>query len=112
MTILICQKSLLPDFLQNERTTKLIFEAEKKKDPDDPVTFIQWNKTMRPVANCRNGVPGQTQAALVDYIVNCDSVNFNRLNNLFLFRIGPQVTTCQYGFPLWYEKTIISFISV
>ncbi|CAG8724918.1 20746_t:CDS:2 [Dentiscutata erythropus] len=53
------------------------------------------------MANCRNGVPDQTQVALVNYIVENGGENFNGLNTLFLFKNCLAISRCQYGFPLW-----------
>ncbi|CAH1764259.1 7617_t:CDS:2, partial [Entrophospora sp. SA101] len=53
--------------------------ATKQIDIDEPALFIQldnngFNDTA--VLNCRNGVLGQTQYALIVYIVGCGGVNF------------------------------------
>ncbi|CAG8490116.1 10689_t:CDS:1 [Diversispora eburnea] len=95
-----------PAFLQNENTANLILKATKKMNVDDPAIFILWNATGfndTPLANCRNGVPGQTQGAVVNYILGSGGRDFNGLNTLFLFRNNLAITRCQYGFPLWYE---------
>lgn len=79
---------------------------------DDPAIFIQWDNNGfndTPMANCRNGVPGQTQGAVVNYIVGSGGVNFNGLNTMFLFRNCTGIANCQYGFPLWYENFSFMF---
>ncbi|PKY48932.1 hypothetical protein RhiirA4_464685 [Rhizophagus irregularis] len=70
----------LPAFLQNENTARLILKATKQMTLDDPAIFIQWDNNGfndTPMANCRNGVPGQTQAALIAHIVGSGGVDFN-----------------------------------
>ncbi|CAB4406337.1 unnamed protein product [Rhizophagus irregularis] len=94
----------LPVFLRDENTAKLILKAKKHMNVDDPAILIQWNANGfndTAVTNCRNGVPGQTQAAIVNYIVGNGSVNFNGLNTLFLFKNNLAITNCQYQFPSW-----------
>ena len=96
----------LPDFLRNEDTAELILKAVKEMEVDDPAIFIQWNNdgfNNTPVANCRNGVPGQTLTELIRYIVASGGVNFRGLNTLFLFREGLVLSQCQSGIPLWYK---------
>lgn len=102
----------LPVFLRDENTAKLILKAEKHMNVDDPAILIQWNANGfndTAVKNCRNGVPGQTQAAIVNYIVGNGGVNFNGLNTLFLFRNNLAITNCQYQFPSWYENFQLFF---
>ncbi|RHZ68389.1 hypothetical protein Glove_295g43 [Diversispora epigaea] len=53
------------------------------------------------MANCRNGIAGQTKAAIVNYIVGSGGVDFNGLNEMFLFRSPLAISRSQYGFPLW-----------
>ncbi|CAJ0844527.1 12666_t:CDS:2 [Entrophospora sp. SA101] len=99
----------------NSIKTKLILRATKQIDIDEPALFIQldnngFNDTA--VLNCRNGVLGQTQYALIVYIVGCGGVNFRGLNTLFLFRNNLAIFHCQYGFPLWtrYQMGIVYFL--
>src|SRR5438128_11719248 len=92
----------LPVYLQNEKVAKLILKATKKMNVDDPAIFIQWNNNGfndTPMANCRNGVAGQTQPAVVNYIVGSGGTDFNGLNTLFLFRNNLAIGRCQYAFP-------------
>ncbi|CAG8645781.1 10752_t:CDS:1, partial [Diversispora eburnea] len=79
----------LPTFFQNENTAHLIIKAVKNMNLDDPAIFIQWNNNGfndTPMANCRNGIADQTKAAIINYIVGSGGVDFNDLNELFLFR--------------------------
>jgi len=81
---------------------------------DNPAIFIQWNNdgfNDTAVADCRNGVPGQTLAELIRYIVGSGGVNFHGLNTLFLFREALVLSQCQSGLPLWYEKFLLSFVN-
>ncbi|CAJ0926713.1 464_t:CDS:10 [Entrophospora sp. SA101] len=94
----------LPAYLQNENTAKLILQATKQMGIDDPALLIRFDNNGfndTAVLNCRNGVPGQTQGALIAYIVGSGGVNFRGLNKLFLFRSCLAISRCQYGFPPW-----------
>ncbi|GES73026.1 hypothetical protein GLOIN_2v1883137 [Rhizophagus clarus] len=102
MAFISLAPSALPVFLRNENTAKLILKAVKHMNVDDPAILIQWNANGfndNAVANCRNGVPGQTQADIVNYIVGNGGVDFNGLNTLLLFRNNLAIPTCQYQFP-------------
>ncbi|CAG8781565.1 18568_t:CDS:1, partial [Gigaspora rosea] len=93
----------LPTFFQNETTAHLILKAMKNMNVDDPAIFIQWNDNGfndTQIANCRNGVASQTKVAIINYIVGCGGVDFNGLNELFLFRSPLAISRCQHGFPL------------
>jgi hypothetical protein len=105
----------LPACLRNENTANLILKGTKQMNVDDPAIFIQWDSNGfndTPMANCRNGVPGQTQGAIVNYIVGSGGVDFNGLGVLFLFRTVLGISTCQHGFPLWYKNFHSCFLDL
>ncbi|CAG8661838.1 16025_t:CDS:2 [Funneliformis mosseae] len=94
----------LPIYLQNENTAALILRATKRMKVDNSAIFIQWNHqgfNDTTMLNCRNGVYGQTQDAIVTYIVENGGVNFNDMNTMFLFKENFAIASCQYGFPQW-----------
>ncbi|GBB94478.1 hypothetical protein RclHR1_23610002 [Rhizophagus clarus] len=91
----------LPAFLQNENTARLILKATKQMNIDDPAIFIQWDNNGfndTPIADCCNGVPGQTQATLIAHIVGSGGVDFNGLHTFFLFRNTLAITQCHFPF--------------
>ncbi|RHZ87174.1 hypothetical protein Glove_40g58 [Diversispora epigaea] len=60
-----------PRFMQSENIADLILQAEKQMNVDDPALIVQWNNNGfndTGIANCRNGIPGQTKQAMINFI--------------------------------------------
>ncbi|RHZ87147.1 hypothetical protein Glove_40g179 [Diversispora epigaea] len=74
----------LPALMQNENIADLILQAKKQMNVYDPALIVQWNDNGfndTRIANCRNGIPGQTKQAIINFIVNNGGVDFRGENN-------------------------------
>ncbi|RUS12484.1 hypothetical protein BC938DRAFT_478885 [Jimgerdemannia flammicorona] len=96
----------LPPVLQDETIAGLALDAVKNYDfPDDPAIVTAWNSAgfndVPATPGCRNGVPGQTLAALVAYIVASGGVDAYNLHLLFMFRTPDMLSSCERGIPNW-----------
>ncbi|RUS32018.1 hypothetical protein BC938DRAFT_476485 [Jimgerdemannia flammicorona] len=96
----------LPPVLQDETVAGLALDAVKNNGfPDDPAIAIAWNPAgfndVPATPGCRNGVPGQTLAALVAYFVASGGVDAHNLNILFMFRTPEMLSICEQGIPNW-----------
>ncbi|CAG8729490.1 5238_t:CDS:2, partial [Gigaspora rosea] len=84
----------LPTILRNPDIVDLILKYLKGKDTDDemPALLFDWNQASfndNPnVPNCRNGVAGQTQGAIIANLIANGAIDFMNLNILFIFRDG------------------------
>ncbi|CAG8455852.1 9309_t:CDS:2 [Scutellospora calospora] len=77
--------------LQDEYTARIVLRAMKECPfPDDPVLIIKWDdrgfNDVPTVPGCRNGVPGQTKAAIITHLVTNGAVDVYGLNLIFMFR--------------------------
>ncbi|CAG8636843.1 6881_t:CDS:2, partial [Paraglomus occultum] len=81
----------LPTILQNPDIVTLVLKYLKIKDTDDemPALLFDWNQAGfndTNVPNCRNGVAGQTQGAIIAHILANGTTDVMNLNTLFIFR--------------------------
>ncbi|KAF0517381.1 hypothetical protein F8M41_016918 [Gigaspora margarita] len=89
----------LPSILQNPDIVDLILKYLKGKDTDGemPALLFDWNQAgfndNPNVPNCRNGVAGQTQAAIITNLTAYRANDFMNLNILFIFRDGHAIGT-------------------
>ncbi|CAG8574147.1 2875_t:CDS:2 [Paraglomus occultum] len=86
----------LPTILQNPDIVTLVLKYLKIKDTDDemPALLFDWNQAGfndTNVPNCRNGVAGQTQEAIIAHILANGATDFMNLNILFIFRNGQAI---------------------
>lgn len=59
-----------------------------------PIILIDWNDAGfndTHVPNCRNGLAGQTQAAIIQNLLANRAVNFRNMNRLFVFPDGEAI---------------------
>ncbi|CAG8572125.1 1252_t:CDS:2, partial [Acaulospora morrowiae] len=88
----------LPTILQNPDIVTLILKYLKGKDTDDemPALLFDWNQAGfndTNVPNCRNGVAGQTQGAIIANLLANGAIDFMNLNILFVFQNGQAIGT-------------------
>ncbi|CAG8605181.1 13170_t:CDS:2, partial [Ambispora gerdemannii] len=74
----------------------LVLKYLQIKDTDDemPALLFDWNQAGfndTKVPNCRNGVAGQTQGAIITNILANGATDFRNLNLLFIFRDGQAI---------------------
>ncbi|CAG8674072.1 4746_t:CDS:2, partial [Acaulospora colombiana] len=101
----------LPTILQNPDIVTLILKYLKGKDTDDemPALLFDWNQAGfndTNVPNCRNGVAGQTQGAIVANLLANGATDFMNLNILFVFQNGQAIGTWHKNVAVnlpWYE---------
>ncbi|RUS29923.1 hypothetical protein BC938DRAFT_480066 [Jimgerdemannia flammicorona] len=104
----LCEQPIdqLPPEFQDETVAGLALDAVKNHDlPDNPAIAIAWNPAgfndVPVTPGCRNGVPGQTLAALVTYFVASGDVDVHNLHILFMFRMPDILSICERGIPNW-----------
>ncbi|CAI2186479.1 9390_t:CDS:2 [Funneliformis geosporum] len=79
----------LPIVLQNPQTAKIVLQSIKN-DNEMPALLFDWNNLgfngnlANP--NCRNGVAGQTQAAIAANLVANGALDYENHGILFVFR--------------------------
>ncbi|CAG8537678.1 14839_t:CDS:2, partial [Cetraspora pellucida] len=98
--------SSLPEILQDEYTARIVLCAMKESlFPDDPALIIQWDdrgfNDVPTVPGCRNGVPGQTKAAIITHLVTNGTVDIYGLNLVFMFRNPDALSQCEHTIPAW-----------
>ena len=107
----------LPTILQNPDIVTLVLKYLKGKDTDDemPALLFDWNQAGfndTNVPNCRNGIAGQTQGAIIANILANGATDFMNLNILFIFPDGQAIGTWHSNIAVnlrWYE-IILYFI--
>ncbi|KAF0555267.1 hypothetical protein F8M41_017652 [Gigaspora margarita] len=108
----------LPTILQNPDIVTLILKYLKGKDTDDemPALLFDWNQVgfndNPNVQNCRNGVAGQTQGAIIANLLANGATDFMNLKILFVFPDGHAIGTWHSNVAVnlpWYE-IILYFI--
>ncbi|CAG8564136.1 14707_t:CDS:2, partial [Cetraspora pellucida] len=97
----------LPEILQDEYTASIVLRAMKESPfPDDPALIIQWDdrgfNDVPTVPGCRNGVPGQTKAAIIAHLVANCAVDAYGLNLVFMFRNSDALSQCEHTIPAWH----------
>jgi hypothetical protein len=100
----------LDTILQNEDTAAIALEAIKEHPfpgvyEMDPIVIVAWNAAgfndNAALPNCRNGVAGQTQAALIAHIVANGGANIKGYNVAFAFVSGDAFQTWTRNVPQW-----------
>ncbi|CAG8494688.1 4088_t:CDS:2, partial [Racocetra fulgida] len=101
--------SSLPEILQDEETARIVYRAMKEcQFPDDPALVIRWDdrgfNDVPTVPGCRNGIAGQTKAALITHLVTNGAVDVSGLNLVYMFRSQNAYSQCEDTIPAWCEK--------
>ena len=80
----------LPPTLQNPDTVAPLLKYLKDKDsPEMPALVISWNDAGfndTPTQDCRNGIAGQTKAAIIASLIAHGAGDFLGLNLIFVFQ--------------------------
>ena len=109
MVFLHLVPTTLPIVLQNPPTAKIVLRSIKN-DNEMPALLFDWNNpgfNDNPAnPNCRNGIVGQTQAAIVANLVAYGATDYGNHGILFIFRddaaIGIWSRNVVVNIP-WYE---------
>ncbi|CAG8751651.1 15788_t:CDS:2, partial [Racocetra persica] len=96
--------SSLPEILQDEETARIVYRAMKESlFPDDPALVIKWDdkgfNDVPTVPGCRNGIAGQTKAALITHLVTNGAVDVYGLNLVYMFRSQNAYSQCEDTIP-------------
>ncbi|KAF0445455.1 hypothetical protein F8M41_003169 [Gigaspora margarita] len=90
----------LPEALQDPKVATILLSELKK---DMPALVFQWNDAgfndVPNMPNCRNGIPGQTKAALIANLVANRAVNWD--DTIFTFPNGTAIGIWVNQMPAW-----------
>ncbi|KAF0445458.1 hypothetical protein F8M41_003169 [Gigaspora margarita] len=93
----------LPEALQDPKVATILLSELKK---DMPALVFQWNDAgfndVPNMPNCRNGIPGQTKAALIANLVANRAVNWD--DTIFTFPNGTAIGIWVNQMPAWYFR--------
>jgi len=102
----------LPVVLHDNEVASIVLYALKRiMRICNTAIIIKWNDAgfndVATMPGCRNGVPGQTKAAIIAHIKEGGGANAMNLNTVFVFRNGHALTKCMISLLPWYENFIL-----